>query len=191
MKCLIINASPRSGSIIARMTGLAAEYASESGAETEIIDLYRENFAFCTGCCACRTKNTCTLERDAAHMIGEKICRADLLVIGTPTYWGDMSSKLKALLDRLVYIFAELPVDGFPKPKLKGRKAIIVATCSTPYPFNILFRQSRGAVAAVNEVLKTAGYDTKSIQIAGTARMTSIPERKIESMRRKIEKSIK
>lgn len=191
MECLVINCSPRPESLTAQMMSQAAQYLESSGARVTSIDLYKRHIEYCTGCCACRKLDRCVLPRDAAHEIGEMITRADLLVIGTPTYWGGVSSKLKTLLDRLVYVFAELPPDSFPKPKLKGRNAVIVATCSTPYPFNILFSQSRGAVRQINEVLGTAGYRTAAIQIAGSTHLQKPPAGKIAALHKAIDKFTK
>ncbi len=188
MKCLIINASPRPGSLIKQMMSEAAAHASEKGMDVQSIDLYDTRIEYCTGCCACRAADKCVLPHDDAHDIAEQIRLADMLIIGTPTYWGDMSSKLKTLFDRLVYVFAELPPDSFPKPRLKGRKAVVVATCSTPYPFNILFRQSSGAVRQVKEVLGTAGFRTKAVQIAGTMNMRRPPEGKIRTLKKAMDK---
>ena len=191
MKCLIINCSPRPESLTRKMMSEAASYLESKGVQVVQTDIYEQKIEYCKGCCACRTFNRCVLPHDAAHEIGEQIRQSDMLVIGTPTYWGGMSSKLKTLLDRLVYVFAELPPDSFPKPKLKGLRAVTVATCSTPYPFNILFSQSRGAVRQINEVLKTAGCRTTSIQIAGTMHLQEPPARKIAALRKAIDKFTK
>lgn len=47
---------------------------------------------------------------------------------------------------------------GFPKPLMKGKRAAIVSTSTTPWPFNILFKQSEGAVRAIKEVLTWSGF---------------------------------
>jgi len=183
MKVLIINASPRRNGLVSQMMSESEKFCISAGYEYERIELQNARIAYCTGCCRCRTTSECVLPHDDAHDIARKIEAADMLVIGTPTYWGNMAAPLKALFDRIVYVLAELPPRAFPKPKLKGRKAIIIATCSTPYPFNILMRQSRGAVRAVNEVLHTAGFKTRSIEIAGTAGITAVPNKYIEKLK--------
>lgn len=189
-KVLVINASPRRSGIMAQMAAAAADSAAGEGAEVETIALYDEKFAPCTGCCRCRTGGDCVLPRDSAHRIGAKIADADLLVVATPTWWGGMNSLLKMLFDRLVYIFAELPPRSFPKPLMKGRRAIVVAACSTPYPFNVICGQSSGAVKAVKEVLGTAGYSVRSIQIGGTCGMDRVPQRFADRMRRMVVRSL-
>lgn len=184
MKVLIINASPRSNGLVSKMMSEAETICSSSGHDFERVELQNARIAYCTGCCRCRTTNECILPHDDAHDIARKIETADLLVIGTPTYWGNMAAPLKALFDRTVYIFADLPPKSFPKPKLSGKRAIVIATCSTPYPFNIIMRQSRGAIRAVNEVLHTAGFRTRSIEIGGTVGMNNIPNKYVSRLKK-------
>lgn len=93
----------------------------------------------------------------------------DALVIGSPCYWGNMSGQLKILFDRLVYgLMGESP-KGFPLPLHKGKKAVIVSTGSTPWPFNIWFNQTRGTVKALREILKWSGFSVQGVlQKGGT-----------------------
>ena len=76
---------------------------------------------------------------------------------------------------------------GIPQPRLKGRQAVVIAACTTPWPFNLLFRQSRGAVRSVREVLSTGGMRIRSVEIAGTKALDGhLPE----AARRKIERLV-
>ncbi len=43
----------------------------------------------------------------------------------------------------------------------KGKRALVIAACTTPWPFNILARQSRGAVRSVREILGTGGMKVR------------------------------
>ena len=94
---------------------------------------------------------------------------ADALIVGSPCYWGNMSGQLKILFDRLVYgLMGESP-KGFPLPLHKGKKAVIVSTGSTPWPFNIWFNQTRGTVKALREILKWSGFSVQGVlQKGGT-----------------------
>lgn len=58
---------------------------------------------------------------------------------------------------------------GMPLALHKGKKVIIVSTCTTPYPFNILYNQTRGVVKALKEILKWSGFKVvKAIEKGGT-----------------------
>ena len=78
--------------------------------------------------------------------------------MGTPTHWGNMSTQLKLLFDRNVPVFMGEKANGMPIPRQKGKPAVVVTACATPWPFNFLAGGSRGAVRAVREVLHYGGY---------------------------------
>lgn len=103
---------------------------------------------------------------------------AGLLVVGTPTYWGGMSARLKMLFERLVPVFMGESALGLPQPRQKGKRALVIAACTTPWPFNILARQSRGAVRSVREILGTGGMKVRTCEIPGTRKMNGkLPEK--------------
>ena len=131
-------------------------------------------YAHCTGCMRCRTTGHCSLPHDAAHDLGEAIREADLLIVATPTYWGGMAARLKQLFERLVPLFMGLSRHGLPQPRLKGHRALVIAACTTPWPFNILFGQSRGAVREVRKVLGAGGMKIARVEIAGTKPMNGV-----------------
>lgn len=105
MNVLLLNASPHPAGIVSQALDAAASTARQAGAETVKAELYRAPIAPCTGCMRCRATSVCPLPHDAAHELGEAIRRADLLVVGTPTYWGGMAARLKLLFERLVPVF--------------------------------------------------------------------------------------
>jgi multimeric flavodoxin WrbA len=98
------------------------------------------------------------LAEDDAHIVGRKIREADGLIVGTPTHWGNMSAQLKLLFDRNVPVFMGESPNGMPVPRQKGKPTVIVTACSTPWPFNFVAAESRGAIRAVKEVLHYGGY---------------------------------
>ena len=100
----------------------------------------------------------CILQPDDAHTIAEEIKACDMLLVGTPVYWGNMNGKLKALFDRLVYVLMKESKRGIPLSLHKGKNAMIVTSCTTPFPFNYLCGQSTGTVHAVKEILKSSGF---------------------------------
>ncbi len=162
MKILILNGSPRlQGTVVSLLKAVTAELETEHNLEW--IDVCSLSMRFCTGCMRCRETGDCILPEDDAQRIGQKIRQADLLLIGTPTYWGNMSAPLKLLFDRTVPIFMGESPAGIPIPRQKGKKAVVVTACSTPWPFNVLCAESRGAIRAVKEVLHYGGY-----QLVGT-----------------------
>jgi NAD(P)H-dependent FMN reductase len=131
----------------------------------------------CVGCLKCRPDGTCVLPEDGAHAVGRMIDEADALVVGTPTYWGNMTGPLKILFDRSVPRF-EYIGGGLPKPNHRGKPGIIVTASASPWPFNLIKSQSGGAVRSVKTVMKAGGYGIKGIiNVPNMARRPEIPEK--------------
>jgi multimeric flavodoxin WrbA len=157
MKILVLNGSPRQrGTVAGLLRAVTGPLAAEH--EIEWIDACQLNMRYCTGCMVCREKETCILPEDDAHVVGRKILAADALVIGTPTHWGNMCAPLKLLFDRNVPVFMGESPRGMPVARQKGKRAVIVTACTTPWPFNFILPESRGATRAVKEVLHSGGY---------------------------------
>jgi hypothetical protein len=102
-----------------------------------------------------------------------------------------MSAPLKNLFDRNVPVFMGESARGIPVARQKGKRALIVAACTTPYPFNIWMKQSRGTVRALREILRTGGYRIESIEIGGTKRFGTLPLRYPERLKSKLRKILR
>jgi len=157
MKILVLNGSPRKKGTVATLLKAIADGAAERH-EVEWIDVYDLKMKPCIACMKCRPDKECVLPEDDAHLVGRKIREAGGLVVGTPTHWGNMSTQLKLLFDRNVPVFMGEKANGMPIPQQKGKPAVIVTACTTPWPFNFLAGESRGAIRAVHEVLHYGGY---------------------------------
>ena len=157
MKILVLNGSPRKKGMVSSLLRAVTEPFSNKH-DVEQVDVCKLNMKFCTTCMVCRDKGTCILPEDDAHIVGKKIQDADAMVIGTPTHWGNMCAPLKLLFDRNVPVFMGESPKGMPVPRQKGKRAIIVTACTTPWPFNFIFPESRGSIRAVREVLHYGGY---------------------------------
>lgn len=159
MKILVLNGSSRRNGTVASLLKAVTE-SIPAEHEIEWIDVCKLNMKYCTACMVCREKETCILPEDDAHIVGKKIQDADALVIGTPTHWGNMCTPLKLLFDRNVPVFMGESPSGIPVPRQKGKRAVVVTACTTPWPFNFILPESRGAIRAVGEVLHYGGYRT-------------------------------
>lgn len=157
MKVLILNGSPRKRGTVATLLKSISAFISEKH-EMEWIDVYTLKLQPCIACMKCRPDGECVLPEDDAQILGRKINRADALIVGTPTHWGNMSAKLKVLFDRNVPQFMGENPNGIPLARQKGKNAVIVTSCTTPWPFNFIANESRGAINSVKEVLNYGGY---------------------------------
>jgi NAD(P)H-dependent FMN reductase len=190
MKILLLNGSPRQGGVVATLLKCVAEGAAERGHEVEWVDVCGLDMRPCRACMRCRTDGQCSLAEDDAQRVGRKIRAADGLIIGTPTHWCGMSAPLKLLFDRNVPVFIGERTVGFPPPRQKGKPAVVVAACTTPWPWNFLLFQSRGALRAVRAVLSYGGYRFRGAVVQADTKKHKTPteraKRKARSLGRKL-----
>lgn len=180
MKILIINSSPRRQGNISKMLDLMKQEAKSLEVETNYIRASELKVHPCIGCMKCRETLKCCLPEDDAQQVLHFIEEADALIIGAPCYWGNMPGTLKVLFDRMVYGMMGENSMGIPLPLHKGKKAIIVSTSTTPYPFNILYNQTRGVVKALKEILKWSGFKVvKAIERGGTRKHPGLSEKEM------------
>jgi multimeric flavodoxin WrbA len=183
-KILVLNGSPRKDGIVYDLLKKIVN-SSKENSEIEWIDVYNLKMKPCIACMKCRTGDNCILPKDDAHIIGEKIEKSNVLIVGTPTYWGNMSSQLKVLFERNVPVFMGESSKGIPLPKQKGKKAVIVVSCTTPWPFNFIAAESRGAMKAVKEVLHYGGYKIVGRVVKpGTKTNRNISKKMLDKARR-------
>jgi NAD(P)H-dependent FMN reductase len=162
---LILNCSPRKKGVTTSILRAIADGISTEN-QIEWVDVNKLSIKPCSGCLKCRPDKECVLPPDDGHRVGELLKASDLLIVGTPTYWGNITGPLKLLFDRNVPTFEYIDGRKLPKPNLKGKKAIIVIASAAPYPFNLLPSQSRGTVRALKTVLRAGGYKiVKTINI--------------------------
>lgn len=164
MKILIINASPRKKGIT---TALLDELQSaiNPSYDTDAVRIQDLEIKPCIGCLKCRPDKTCILPRDDAHILGEKIRNADFLIIGSPVYWGNMPGPLKTFFDRSVPLFEYCEAKAIryiPRPQLKNKRAVLIVSGGTPFPFNLMYSQSRGTLRSLKTILKSGGIKISS-----------------------------
>ena len=184
MNILIINGSPRRQGLISQMLGIMREVAESQGANVETVQANDLVAKPCIGCMACRTKNQCVLPEDDSQRLLKKIASADAIIIGSPCYWGNIPGQLKLLFDRMVYgLMRDTP--RFPEPLMKGKKCVLVSTCTTPWPFSKWFNQSRGAIKALKEICRYSGFDiVATLEKGNTRNDTALSEREKDKCRK-------
>ena len=169
MNILIINGSPRKKGLIAQMLDIMREDAEQRGNKVQTVYTNDLSIKPCIGCMACRTKGKCSIAEDDSQRVLKMIQEADAVIMGAPCYWGNIPGQMKVLFDRIVYgMMRDTP--RFPEPLMKGKRCILLSTCTTPWPWNILFKQSRGAIRAMREICHYAGFKiVATIERGGTA----------------------
>jgi multimeric flavodoxin WrbA len=98
MKILSISGSPREGNTES-MLNVILNSAKESGAETKLISLKDLKLGLCKGDQSCSDTKKCIISDDMDVLVGE-IKDADVLLIGSPCYFNNVTANLKVFFDR-------------------------------------------------------------------------------------------
>jgi multimeric flavodoxin WrbA len=106
MKAVAFNGSPRVDGNTAHMLKLVLADLEKEGIETEFVQVGGELLHGCKGCGACRqNKNMkCIISNDKINDWVQKMADADAILIGSPTYFADLTPETKALIDRCGYV---------------------------------------------------------------------------------------
>ena len=72
------------------------------GIQTELVQLAGQTIKGCTACyrCAELKNRRCVIDNDTVNSCIEKMIQADGIILASPTYFADVSSETKALIDR-------------------------------------------------------------------------------------------
>ena len=105
MKIFAVNGSPRKKGNTATVLEHFLEGARSAGADTELIHLYDLQASGCRSCFACKRIGSpsfgrCALRDDLTPVLAQ-ILEADVVLFGTPIYFGHVSADMWALLERL------------------------------------------------------------------------------------------
>ncbi|MDR1210362.1 MAG: flavodoxin family protein [Clostridiales bacterium] len=103
-KVLAVNGSPRADGNTAHMLAAVLEVCGAAGFDTEIYQAGGRAVRGCVSCGGCqRHKGRCAID-DWMNELYPKTASADAIVIGTPTYFADLTPEVKAIIDRIGYV---------------------------------------------------------------------------------------
>lgn len=102
MYAVAVNGSPRKGGNTEIMLKNSLIPLEAAGWETELVQLGSKKIRGCMACGKCWEKkdNKCVVDNDVFNEVMGKMIRADAIILGSPTYFTDVSAEMKALLDR-------------------------------------------------------------------------------------------
>lgn len=106
MNVIAVNGSPRKKWNTATLLRKALDGAASVGAQTEMVHLYDLSYRGCISCFACKRKGgtlgRCAMKDDLTDVL-EKITRCDVLLLGTPIYFGNITGAMLSLMERLLF----------------------------------------------------------------------------------------
>ncbi|HDP81227.1 MAG TPA: flavodoxin family protein [Spirochaetes bacterium] len=102
MKVFAVNGSPRKNGNTAIMIGYVFKELEKEGIECEMIQMSGKSLQGCIACYKCfENKNRkCSVNRDDVNELIAKMAGADGIILGSPTYFADLTANMKALIER-------------------------------------------------------------------------------------------
>jgi len=189
-KVLGILGSPRKNGNTARLLKEVLRAAESAGNQVKLVNLYELNIKYCLGCMSCRSQGGCAIKDDIVSLANE-IISSDVVVLSAPTYWANVPAIVKNMFDRMAGYMMEDVKGGLPKPLLSKKQGyILITACTTPFPFNLIFRQSSGTLTAMNEFFKTSGMKKKGVLTLTNTRARSDVPRSLLARAEKLGKAI-
>ncbi|MCL2856544.1 MAG: flavodoxin family protein [Oscillospiraceae bacterium] len=103
-KVFAINGSPRPDGNTADMLRTVLEVCAQAGLEAEIYQAGGREVRGCTACGGCgKHKGKCVID-DWVNEVYQKMMEADAILLGSPTYFSDLTPELKSVIDRCGFI---------------------------------------------------------------------------------------
>jgi multimeric flavodoxin WrbA len=106
MKVVAFNGSARKDGNTAILVRRVFSELKKEGIETELVQLAGQPIRGCTACGQCfKNKNRrCAVEGDIVNDCIARMIAADGIILASPTYFADISSEMKALIDRASFV---------------------------------------------------------------------------------------
>nr|MDE7402239.1 flavodoxin family protein [Muribaculaceae bacterium] len=137
----------------------ALEGAASVGAETELVNLYSEAYKGCYECFACKRKGNhtdgiCAI-RDNMRPLLEKAHDADVIILGSPNFFGYPSAMIRAFIERFLFPLSTYMVKDGKHVRLLGDKVI---------PAGMIFTMNADKEFYDRGYKETLGSTTQSLQ---------------------------
>ena len=183
-KIIIIDGGPRKTMNTASMLQKFAEGARSVSEEIEVktVRLYDMEYKGCMSCMACKLKgkavNICKF-KDALTPILEEVPQADGLVMGSPIYFSEVTAKLRAFLERL--IFPWLSYNDYSLTAPKQIPVVLTYTMNANAEQAKMVYQSMGVIEgciqrAMGNLEHVDAYNTYQVKNYDRYELASFPE---------------
>lgn len=125
MRIVAILGSPRKNGNSTTLATIIADDLVNKGGTVVTHCLNDLSYRGCQACGACKsTSEKCVLEDDLAPVL-EDVRHADVLILATPVYWGEVTAQMKGFIDR---IYSFLTPDFMTEPikhRLTAGKSLV------------------------------------------------------------------
>jgi multimeric flavodoxin WrbA len=133
MEVVCVLGSPRVDGNSATIARRFCDTAEARGARIAAYRLNDLEYRGCQACFACKAKlDSCALDDDLSEVL-EAVARADVLVMATPVYFGEVSSQLKGFIDRTFsFLTPDYAVNPEKSRLTAGKKLVFVISQGHP-----------------------------------------------------------
>ena len=169
MNIVALLGSPRPNGNSAAIANRFTETAASLGARVTNFQLNRLTYRGCQGCYACKKGlDHCVLKDDLTQVL-DAVAAADLVVLASPVYYGDITAQLKGFIDRT---FSYLKPDYLTNPapsRLSPKRLVFVLTQGHPDPtsFADIFPRYEGFLKwqgfTETRLIRACGYGPSSV----------------------------
>jgi multimeric flavodoxin WrbA len=106
MKVVAFNGSARKDGNTAILIRKVFSELEAEGIETELVQMAGKKIRGCTACGKCyeNKDRRCVVDNDILNECIEKMAKADGIILGSPTYFADVTTETKALIDRAGFV---------------------------------------------------------------------------------------
>jgi multimeric flavodoxin WrbA len=106
MKVIGFNGSPRKDGNTTTLMGYLLREIEKEGIETELVQLSAKKIYGCLACYKCfkNQDRRCAVKKDATNDYIEKMTQVQGIVLGSPSYFQDVTAEMKALIDRAGFV---------------------------------------------------------------------------------------
>jgi len=132
MKIVTLLGSPRNNGNSATIARHLLKTATELGAESRTFELNRLSYRGCQACYACKKgRDACVLNDDLTEVLAA-VQAADVVVLASPVYYGDITMQLKGFIDRSYsYLLPDYLTNPQPS-RLSPKKLVFIQTQGQP-----------------------------------------------------------
>ena len=137
MKAIAFNCSPRKGGNTEILLNEVLRVLEEKGIKTEIIQVGGKKVQGCIACMKCRKKGDgqCHQENELLNKCIKKMLKTDIILIGSPVYFSDVTAEAKALIDIAGYTIRGA---GNPLKRKIGAAVIAVRRTGAMHAFDTI-----------------------------------------------------
>jgi len=165
MKVVAFNGSPRKDGNTATLLAAVLRELESQGIETELVHLIGP-LAGCKACFKCKEKKNgrCIQDKDMINQCIQKMAAADGIIIGSPTYFADLTPETKALIDRAGFVAM---ANGYMFKRTVGAAVVAVRRAGAIHVFdsiNHLFLISQMIIAGSSYWNIGMGFAEKDVE---------------------------